>query len=191
MYRIIPVIAVALGLAVSAAAQDSTVKSRTKVSVDDAHTITLTGCLAQEAGNLFTLRGTSAVAHGDVTTKSKVETDVDNHGADTKTKARTEVDHDGDAHAGAPGLTATYELTPQAGVDLASQVGQQVQITAVSLDPKKGDDDAKVKVEDKTSVERENAPDAQVKSRTEAKLPRGEHARVTVLSVKQLGSACR
>src|SRR4030095_15421258 len=87
MYRIIPVIAVALGLAVSAAAQDRTVKSRTKVSADDAQTITLTGCLAQDAGNLFTLRGTSAVARGDVTPKSKVETDVDNHGKDVKTRS--------------------------------------------------------------------------------------------------------
>ena len=45
MYRIIPVAALALGIAVSAAAQDSTVRSKTKVSADDARAITLIGCL--------------------------------------------------------------------------------------------------------------------------------------------------
>ena len=45
MYRIIPVAALALGMAVSVAAQDSTVRSRTKVSGDDARALTLTGCL--------------------------------------------------------------------------------------------------------------------------------------------------
>lgn len=190
MYRMIPVVAVALGLTVSAAAQDSTVKSRTKVSADDAKTITLTGCLAQ-AGDLFTLRGTSTVGKGDVTTKSKVETDVDNHGKDVKTKSQTEVDHDGKRQAGTPGLTATYELSPQAGVNLAEHVGQRVQLTAVSLDPKKGDKDAKVKVEDNTKVEREHGRDSEVKSTTEATLPRGDHARVMVVAVHPLGETCR
>ena len=191
MHRIIPVVAVALSMAVSVAAQDSTVRSRTKVSADDARTITLTGCLAQGPNSVFTLKGTSTVASGDVTTKSKVQTDVDDRGADVKTKSRTEVDHDGDVHAGAPGLVATYELTPQQGVNLASHVGRQVQITAISLDAKNGDDDAEVKVEDKTKIELEGAPDSKVRTRTEATLPRGDHARVTVLSVKPLGSACK
>jgi hypothetical protein len=190
MHRIIPVLAIALGMAVSGAAQDSSVRSRTKVSADDAHTLTLTGCLAQQ-GDVFTLKGTSAVARGDVTTKSKIETDIDNQGADVKTKARTEVDHDGEAHAGAPGLVATYELTPQQGIDLAAHIGHQVQITALALDAKGGDDDAEVKVEEKSKIEREDAPDAKVKSRTEATLPHGDHARVTVLSVKPLGAACK
>ena len=39
MYRIIPVAALALGMAVSVAAQDSTVTSKTKVSGDDARAL--------------------------------------------------------------------------------------------------------------------------------------------------------
>ena len=54
MYRIIPVAALALGMAVSVAAQDSTVTSKTKVSGDDARALTLTGCLERgPAGSLY------------------------------------------------------------------------------------------------------------------------------------------
>jgi hypothetical protein len=190
MYRIIPVAALALGMAVSAAAQDSTVRSRTKVSADDARAITLTGCLARGPSNFFTLRNASASTSDEVTTKSKTQTDVDDHGNDVKTKSRTEINRDDSKHAGVAGLKASYELTPQQGVDLATHVGHQVQITAVALDPKKGDDDAKVKVEDETIIDRENAPDSKVKSRTEADLPRGDQSRVVVLSVKSLAPSC-
>ena len=75
-------------------------------------------------------------------------------------------------------------------MDLASHVGHQVQITAVALDPKKGDDDAKVKIEEETKIDRENAPDSTVKSRTEATLSRGDHSKVVVLSAKTLAPTC-
>jgi hypothetical protein len=189
MHRMIPAVAIALGLSVTVAAQDTTIRSKTRVSGDDAQTITLTGCLERGAGSLFTLKGTSAVSRDDVTTRSKVEKDVDDNGAEVTTKARTEVDREG--HDAGHGLVATYELTPQQGVDLAAHAGKQVQITAVALTAKNGDDDAEVKVEERTKIEREGAPDSQVKSRTEASLPRGEHPRVAVLSVKPLGAACK
>jgi hypothetical protein len=192
MYRIIPVVAVALGMAVSAAAQDSTVRSKTKVSADDARTITLTGCLARESADLFTLRGTSTITNGEVTSTSKTETDVDDRGREVKSKTTTDVDHDGETRpGGVPGLTAVYELTPSQGVDLAPHVGKQVQILAVSLNPKGHGDNAKVKVEGETKIERKGARDSQVKSRTELELPRGDQARVTVVSVKPLGPACK
>ena len=62
----------------------------------------------------------------EVTTKSKVETDVDNHGKDVKTKSRAEVEHEDGRHAGIAGLKASYELSPRQGVELASHVGEQV-----------------------------------------------------------------
>ena len=99
----------------------------------------------------------------------RCETDVDNHGNDVKTKSRTEVEsrrRPPRRYRGVEGVIRADRR--QQGVELASHVGQQVQVTAVALDAKKGDDDAKVKIEDETKVDRENAPDAKVKSRTEA-----------------------
>jgi hypothetical protein len=179
MYRIIPVVALALGMAASVAAQDSTVRSRTKVSGDDARALTLTGCLARGPAGVFTLDNATARSSDEVTTKSKVETDVDNHGNDVKTKSRAEVEHEDGRRAGISGLKASYELMPNQGVELASHVGEQVLVTAVAIAPKKGD-----------KVDRENAPDAKVKTRTEAELPRGDHSRVTVLSVKTVAPSC-
>ena len=191
MYRIIPVAALALGMAVSVAAQDNTVTSKTKVSGDDARALTLTGCLERGPAGVFTLNNATARSSDEVTTKSKVETDVDNHGNDVKTKSRTDVEHDDGHRAGIAGLKASYELSPNQGVELASHVGQQVIVTAVGLDAKKGgDNDAKVKIEDDTKIDRENAPDSKVKTRTEAELPRGDHSKVTVLSVKTVAPSC-
>jgi hypothetical protein len=190
MYRIIPVAALALGMAASVAAQDSTVRSRTKVSGDDARALTLTGCLERGPAGVFTLNNATARSSDEVTTKSKVETDVDNRGNDVKTKSRTEVEHEDGRRAGIAGLKASYELSPNQGVELASHVGQQVLVTAVAIDAKKGDDDAKVKIEEETKIDRENAPDSKVKTRTEAELPRGGNSKVTVLSVKTVAPSC-
>ena len=190
MYRIIPVAALALAMAVSAAAQDSTVKSRTRVSGDDARAHTLTGCLERGPAGVFSLNNATARSSEEVTTKSKTETDVDDRGDDVKTKSRTEVEHDDGRRAGIAGLEASYELSPNGGADLASHIGEQVLVTAVAVEGKKGDDDAKVKIEEDKSIDRENAPDSKVKSRTEAEIPRGDRSRVTVLSVKTIAPSC-
>ena len=110
MYRIIPVAALALGMAVSVAAQDSTVTSKTKVSGDDARALTLTGCLERGPAGVFTLNNATARSGDEVTTKSKVETDVDNHGNDVKTKSKAEVEHEDGHRAGIAGLKASYQL---------------------------------------------------------------------------------
>ena len=107
MYRIIPVAALALGMAVSVAAQDSTVTSKTKVSGDDARALALTGCLERGPAGVFTLNNATARSGDEVTTKSKVETDVDNHGKDVKTKSQAEVEHEDGRHAGIAGLKAS------------------------------------------------------------------------------------
>ena len=190
MKRIIPVVAAAALGAVTLAAQDSTEKTRTKVTVDDGRAITLTGCLAQQAGPLFTLRGTSVVSSDDVTARTRVKTDVDDDGAEVKRSAKSEVDHDDDVAVGTSGLVGTYELTARQGVELAPHVGKQVQVVAVALDPKNGDDDAKVKVQETTRVDREDAPDSKVTTKTTAELPRGAHTKVAVVSVKSLGTSC-
>jgi hypothetical protein len=190
MIRFISAIAIALSAAVSLGAQDTSVKSKVKVEADDARTMTLTGCLQRGPANIYTLRGTSAIAGDETTVRSRVKTDVDDDGDDVKTEARTEIDRDGDRQVGTSGLIATYELSPQQGVDFASHVGKQVQIVAVALDAKNGDDDAEVKVTEQSEVRREDAPDSKVKSRVEAEIPRGKNAKVTVLSVKPMGTSC-
>jgi hypothetical protein len=189
MYRIIAVVAIALGMAASVAAQDSTVRSRTKVSADDARAITLIGCLERGPSNVFTLKNAIASASEEVTTKSKTETEVDDRG-NKVTRSRTEIDREDSRDAGVAGLKASYELMPQQGVDLGTHVGHQVQITAVALDPKNGDDDVKVRVEDETRTSREGAPDSKVKTRTETNLSRGDEAKVVVLSAKTLAPTC-
>jgi hypothetical protein len=190
MKRIIPVVAAAALGVVTVAAQDSTEKTKTKVSVDDGRAITLTGCLEQQAGPLFVLRGSSSISSDEVTARTRVKTDVDDDGTEVKRSAKSEVDHDDDVAVGTSGLVGTYELTAKQGLDLAPHVGKQVQVTAIALDPKDGDDDAKVKVRETTRVDREDAPDSKVKTKTTAELPRGSHTRVTVVSVKPLGTSC-
>ena len=78
---------------------------------------------------------------------------------DTRTKA--EGDHD---RVGA-GTVVLYDLSPRAGVDLATHVGQQVQLTAILLDRGKGDADVKIKEE--TNVDREHGIGRQVEERVE------------------------
>ena len=53
-----------------------------------------------------------------------------------------------------------------------------------------GDDDAEVTIREETRIKRDNAPDTKVKSKTKAELPRGAHARLSVVSVKPLPGAC-
>jgi hypothetical protein len=188
MKQMITAATLALGIAASAAAQDTTVKSKTKVEADDARAVTLTGCLQQTPANVFTLRG-SAVTSDEVTTRSRAKTDVDDDGERVTTSTRTRVDRDDSREVGTAGLTTIYELTPQAGINLSGHVGHQVQITAITLTGKKGGD-AEVTVTERTRVQREDAEDGKAETRTKADIPRGAGNRFTVLSVKSLGTPC-
>jgi hypothetical protein len=139
--------------------------------------------MSTRTGNLFQLRGSGVVSGDDVKTKTKVEKDVNDKGDKTRTKSRADIEHDGDATA-----TATYSLTPQPGVDLASLVGRRVHITGVAVDP--DEDDAEVEIKEDTKIERDGAPDARQKSKKKIEVARGERGSVTVLSVKPIGGAC-
>jgi hypothetical protein len=190
MMRFISTCAIAVALAAATAnAQDSTVKSKTKVTADDARTMTMTGCLGQgpTAGS-YLLSGAMAATGEDVTVKSKTKTDVDRNDTKVKTKARTTVD---DATVGTAGTATVYDVTPRAGVNLASYIGQRVQITAVMLDPAtRFDDDADVKIKDKTKVKTDDAPDRTLRSRTKVELPRGAYPRLTAVSVRTISPDC-
>lgn len=183
--------AAACVFAVGVSAQDATVKTKTKVDADDAKVITMTGCLSKApSGDLFVLAGATTLKGDDMTSKSKTKVDVDSDETETQTKTKTEVEHDDDEAVGTSGTVATYELMPKDGVDLTAHVGHKVEVTAIALNPADHDDDAEVDIETKTKVKVDDAPDTKVKSKTEAELPRGAHARLTVMSVKHIAPSC-
>jgi hypothetical protein len=171
-------------------AQDTTVKTKTKIDADDAKVVTMTGCLAQApAGDLFVLSGATMLEGDDMKSKSKTKIDVDDDETETRTKTKTEVEND-DQAVGTSGTVSTYELMAKEGVDLTPHVGHKVQVTAVAIDAKKGDDDAEIDVRSETKVKRDDAPDSKVKSKTTAELPRGASPRLTVMSVKHISPSC-
>ena len=62
MKLLLPIGAAVAALAVSASAQDTTVKSRTEVKADDAKVLTMTGCLRQDVTGAYKLTG-GVIAH--------------------------------------------------------------------------------------------------------------------------------
>jgi len=193
MIRFMPActFAAACAFAVAVSAQDATVKTKTKIDADDAKIITMTGCLSKApAGDLFVLAGATKLKGDEMASTSKTKVDVDQDETEVKTKTKTEVETDDDKAVGTSGTVATYELMPKDGVDLSAHVGHKVEITAIALNPSDDDDDAEVDVKTKTKIKVDDAPDTQVKTRTEAELPRGANARLTVMSVKHVAPSC-
>jgi len=157
------------------------------VKADDAKAITATGCLVQGlAPGAYALRGAITARGEEVTTKTRSKADVDGDEARLRTDTRTkaEGDHDRVGH----GTVVLYDLNPRTGVDLATHVGQQVQVTAIVLDRGKGDADVKIKED--TRVDNEHAPDTKSKSESKITVDRGNGPRLNVISVKPLGQSC-
>ena len=178
---------VAAALSAPAIAQDSKVKSRTDIKADDAKVISMVGCLRSDpVTSSYTLAGHIVAAGDDITAKSQVKTDVDND--KTKVEGKTEVKGDKGKAVATAGAITTYALLAGPNVNLASNVGQQVQISALQVE--KGHGDADVKVTDQTKVEREDAPDSKSTSKTKLELPRSPNAGYTVVSVTSLGMSC-
>jgi hypothetical protein len=186
MRHAIPVtFALAAALSVTAAAQDSTVKSSTSIKADDAQVVSMTGCLRQDAINGYTLEGTVAAAGKDLTTDSKVKIDVDKD----KTTIKGKTESKGDEGAvGTSGVISTYALVPGKVADLSPHVGKQVQVSAIMVKP--GHGDAEVKIDEKTKVDPEHADDSTSKSKTKVELPRSPAGQYTVVSITPLGTSC-
>ena len=184
---------VAFALGVTAAAQDSTVKTQTKIDGDDARAVTMRGCLQQTAGSGFLLHGGVIASGEELTSKTKVKTDVDDDEKTVTTTSKIEVDKDDDKDkaVGTSGAVTNYAVMPRDGVDLAIHSGKEVEITAVMIDARTGGDkDAEVKIEQETKVEADDAPDAKVESTTKVDVPRGATPRLMAMSVKSLGQSC-
>lgn len=184
--RFIPIGALVIVMTAGLAAQDQDkeVTSRTTVEADDATAVSLTGCLRQDVPGTFTLVGTMVAAGEDVTTKTKVETDVDDDDVEVKARTRARADDP----VGTSGSVRTFGLMPRAGVALAPHVGKQVQVSAVVLEP--DEDDAKVKIEDKVTVDPDNGRERTSRSRTEVEVENVPHGQFAVVSVKPLAGAC-
>jgi hypothetical protein len=188
MKRIIWGCAFALAIGATAAAQDSTVTSKTQIKGDDAKAVTMQGCLQQTPGGNFMLLGETTASGKELTAKNTVKTDVDDDKTKVTAKGSTKVDKDD--HKVATSGTS-YIVTPRAGVDLAAHAGQEVELTAVMIDARHGGDKtADVKIKDKTHIDRDDAPDSNVKSQTKAEVPRGATAQLMAMSVKSLGRSC-
>lgn len=154
--------------AVTVSAQETKVKSEQKIKSDDGKVVTLRGCLAGSPPT-FTLDHASSAAV-----------------ARSEAKAERK-----SGEIGTTGTADSYMLTPREGVDLVPQVGHMVEVTGVLIPAAtKHDDDAKVKVKDRTKIEREHAPDSKVKSNTKADVPRGSTPQLAVTSVKMLAPSC-
>ena len=182
------VLAAALGISANAQDRDTTVTTKTQVKADDARTMYLKGCLVQAPGTgLFVLNDAVAVTGEDLTTKTRVQTDIDDDKTKVETKSTAKID-DEKKVVGTSGATRVYELSPASGVNLASHVGKQVQISAVMVEAGKGDAD--VKVETRTRVESDDAPDAKDKVTTKAEIAQGPRPRLTALSITGSAQSC-
>jgi hypothetical protein len=184
MSRVIPLCAMVTAVTIGLGAQDTKVNSRIKVKADDATVVSLTGCLMQNTAGEYTLDGSVAAAGDDVKTKTKVKTDVDRD----KTKVTSSTKADADGRVGTSGRMSTYMLLPSDGVALASHVGQQVQVSAVMLRP--GEDDADVKIKDKTTVDPKHAPESTRRSKSKVEVEDVPHGFYSVVDVKALGIPC-
>jgi hypothetical protein len=154
------------------------VKSRTKVTADDAQVMTMTGCLRHDGGH-YTLVGTM-IAGDELKTKTKTKTDVDKDDTTVNSKTVTKGNHGG--------MVSSYMLVPRDNLDLAAHVGHQVEISAVMVDAGHGDADLKIK--DKTTVDPENARDTTTRSKTKVEVPRSRAGAYTVMSVRPLAATC-
>ena len=176
----------AVGLSAAVHAQDSTVKSQTNIKADDARVTSMTGCLRQEVGTtgVYTLDGAITATGKDIQTNSKVRTDVDKDKTTVKGTTATK----GDKGVATAGSTSAFLLVPGNNVDLASHVGERVQVSAIMVNA--GHGDADVTIKDKTKVENEHAPDAKSDSKTKVELPRSRAGQYTVMSITPTGSRC-
>jgi hypothetical protein len=186
MKLLFPALALAVAFPAAAGAQDSTVKTRTNIKADDARVMSMTGCLRQDiASGVYALDGIIASSGKELQTDSKVKTDVDKDKTTVRGKTETKA-HDGAVATG--GSTSTFLLVPGNNVDLASHVGERVQISAITVQP--GHGDADVKIREKTKVDPDNAPDTKANSKTKLELPRSPAGQYTVMSMTSTGRRC-
>jgi acyl-CoA synthetase (NDP forming) len=146
------------GLAVAVNAQDTTTKEKVKVKGGAAQTVSYTGCVATGSET------TTYVLNHVVPVSKTVE---DRSGAVSTTTT-----------------TTSYVLVPGSDtVTFTKLVGHKVEVTGVMIPGGK-----ETKVEKKTKIERDNAPDVKIKE--QAKSNEGAMPHFRVASVKDLPDPC-
>jgi hypothetical protein len=143
-------------------AQDS--KTTTTVKVDDAKTVTYTGCLGGVASQGFFLENAMPVMK-----EGKSETKVENKGDEAKTETKSE---------------SKYALVPGDKVDFQKEVGQKVEVTAILIPS--GHDHTTIETTTKTEVEGQ----ADRKSEVKEKVAQTDLPQLRVVSVKHLSDRC-
>ena len=170
------------------AAQDTTVKSRTKIEGDEAQVVSMTGCLRQDVqSGAYMLVGSVDAVGENVTNEAKVKVDRDKDNSTVTAETRSKSDKGDKADKAAAGVTNTYVLAP-GNVNLTSHVGQRVQIAAAAVKP--GHKDADVTVKDETKVDPEHGRDRTSREKTKVEIERAPLGQYTVVSVKSLGGTC-
>jgi len=153
---------VALLAAASLHAQDTTIKTETKIKADDAKVMTISGCLRGGPTDFVLTNATAAES------------------SDKKDKS-----------VATAGVVQAYALVPREGVALAPHVGHRIELVGVAIEAsKKGDDDAKIEIKERTEVNRENAPDSKSETTTKARIARGPNAQFAVTSLKMISPVC-
>lgn len=185
MSRILSICALATAATVGLAAQDSTVKSRTQVTTDEAKAVSMSGCLQQGASGMYMLTGSLVRGDDDLTSNARVETDVDRDETEVTATTRTRTD---DGAVATSGAVSTFALIAPKSVNLTPHVGRQVQVAAVVVD--RDHRDADVTIEEKTTVDPDNGRDTTTRSRTKIEVTRAEPGQYTVVSVTPLGASC-
>jgi hypothetical protein len=181
------VVLLAVGTTLSAA-QDTTVKSRTKIEGDEAQVVSMTGCLRQDVQTgAYMLVGSVDAVGEKVTNEAKVKVDRDKQDTTVTADTRSKGDNGDKRDQAAAGVTSTYVLMP-GNVSLRSHVGQRVQVAAAAVKP--GHKDADVTINDKTTVEPEHGRDHSDRSKTKVEIDRAPFGQYTVVSVKSLGGSC-
>jgi hypothetical protein len=179
---------VLLAVGTTLSAQDTTVKSRTKIQGDEAQVVSMTGCLRQEVQTgAYMLVGSVDAIGENVTNEAKVKIDRDKDNKTVTAETRSKGDKGDKRDRAAAGVTSTYVLMP-GNVNLTSYVGQRVQIAAAAVKP--GHKDAEVTVQGETKVDPEHGRDQTSREKTKVEIERGPLGQYTVVSVKPLGGSC-
>jgi hypothetical protein len=179
---------VLLAIGTTLSAQDTTVKSRTKIEGDEAQVVSMTGCLRQDVQTgAYMLVGSVDAVGERVTNEAKVSVDRDKDNTKVTAETRAKGDKGDKNDKSAAGVMATYVLAA-GNVNLTPHVGHRVQIAAAAVQP--GHKDGEVTVRDETKVDPEHGRDRTSREKTKVEIERAPLGQYTVVSVKSLGGSC-
>jgi len=160
--------AAGVALAVTALASAQEMKSTTSVKADDAKTVVYSGCVRSGLEpKTFVLESAMPLK------QTTSETNVSRSESGTRTTTTTTT------------TTTSYVLVPDEKLDLATDLGRKVEVTAVLIP--KGDDRTTIETKTKTEVKGQPAKETQVKE----KVPQKDWPQLRIVSVKHLDDRCQ